>query len=97
MSERGAEQPPEAVATETDRDEYEQELPERLVRDCLESALLVCDFAAVAEREAEREDADDCVDETSRDKPCASERFKRIGVRKTFAGPLGGTDRTVRP
>ena len=97
MPDRGAEQPPEGVATEPDRDEREQELAERLVRDRVQCALLVRDLASVPERQPERENADDSVDEPPRDEACAGERFERMGALDTLANAPGGTNCATRP
>ena len=64
MPDRRPDEPPERVAAEADRDEGEQNLAERLMRDRMEGALLVRQLAAVAERQLEREHADDPVDQT---------------------------------
>ena len=62
VAERGADEPPERVAAEADRDEREEQLAERLMRDRVQRALLVRQLAAVTECDLEREDADDRVD-----------------------------------
>ena len=69
MADRGAHEPPERVAAEADRDEREQDLAERLVRDRLQRPLLVRQLAAVAERELQGENPDDPVDEPAGDEP----------------------------
>ena len=67
VPDRGANQPPEGVAAETDRDEREQDLAERLVRDRVQRALLVRQLASVTECELEGENPDDSVDEPAGD------------------------------
>ena len=67
MTDRSADEPPEGVTSETDRDEREQNLPERLMRDGLQRTLLIRELAPCAERELQREDPDDRVDERTRD------------------------------
>ena len=67
MPDRSANQPPEGVAAETDRDEREQDLAERLMRDRVQRALLVRQLASVTERELEGENPDDSVDERAGD------------------------------
>ena len=47
VPDRSADQPPEGVAAETDRDEREEDLAERLVRNGLQRTLLVRQLASV--------------------------------------------------
>ena len=63
VPDRSADQPPERIAAEGDRDQCQEDLPERLLGDRLERALLVGDLPAVTEGELDGEDADDSVDE----------------------------------
>ena len=72
---------PDRVPAEADRDEHEQELAERLVGDRVKRALLVGDLAAAADREPEREDADDPVDEPARDEARAGEHLEAASGR----------------
>ncbi len=73
MPDRRPNEAPERVTAEADRDENEEELSEGLMRDGMESALLVCDLPALSERESKREKADNPVDDTARDEPGAGE------------------------
>ena len=70
VADRRADEAPERVAAEPDRDERQQELAERLMRNGAERAALVRQLAAVPERELERQDADDPVDQAARDEAC---------------------------
>jgi hypothetical protein len=63
VSEQRAEQPPQCVPGETDRNEDQQHLPERLLRDLSERTLLIRALTARAEGDLDREDADDRVDQ----------------------------------
>jgi hypothetical protein len=55
VPDRGANQAPEGVAAETDREERKQDLAEGLVRDCVQRTLLVSQLASVTERELKGE------------------------------------------
>jgi len=92
----GAEQPPEGIAAEPDRDEREEELPERLIRDRVESALLVRDLAPGPERQLERQNPDDRIDDPPRYEARAGKRFERRGAREAFTGAPGGTTCAAR-
>ena len=70
-------EPPERVAAEADREQREQHVAERLLLDRAQRALLVRDLAAVPDREVEREQADDPVDERARDEARAREDRRR--------------------
>ena len=63
MPERSADEPPERIAAEPDRDERQEELAERLMGNRVQRSLLVRQLAAVTERDLEREDPDDPVDQ----------------------------------
>jgi hypothetical protein len=65
----GANQPPEGVATQTDGDDREEKLAERLLRDRAQRTLLIRQLASVTERELEGENPDDSVDERAGDEP----------------------------
>jgi hypothetical protein len=67
VPDRGANQAPERVTAETDREEREQDLAERLLRNRVQRTLLVRQLASVTECELEGENPDDCVDEPAGD------------------------------
>ena len=73
VAERGAEEPPERVAAEPDREQREEDVAEGLVLDRAKRALLVRDLAAVPDCQVEGEQADDPVDERARDEAGARE------------------------
>src|SRR5579862_3584611 len=89
VSERSAEKPPERVTAEPDRDEREQYLPEWLPRDRVQSALLVCELAPLAEGKLEREDADDSPDEAPGDEAGTREDLERPRADEALARRLG--------
>ena len=55
-------------------------MAERLVRDGLECALLVCELAALTDRELESKHADDRIDRATRDEPGSGEQLERPRV-----------------
>jgi len=96
VSEQRTREPPERVAPESDRDDGQQHLSERLMGDGLERALLVRGRAAGAESELDREDADDSVDQPASGEARAREPFEAAAVRDLLAAGLGLADGTVR-
>jgi len=80
MAEKGVQQAPERVAGKADRDENQQHLPERLVRERLQSATLIRRLSAGTERELDRQDPDDPVDDTSRDEAGSCEHLECGGA-----------------
>ena len=93
MPERGAEEPPDRVAAEADREDDEQEGAERLVGECPDRALLVGELPLVAHGDEEREHADDPVDQPARDEAGARENLEGGRVDEVAAGALGGVHR----
>ena len=79
VAERRAEQPPEGIAAEPDREGRKQDVPERVLLDRAQRALLVRDLAAVPDDEVECEQPDDPVDHRARDE--AGARKDRIDGR----------------
>jgi hypothetical protein len=69
VPDRGADKPPEGVAAEADRDEREEKLAERLMRNGVQRTLLVGQLASVTKGELEGENADDRVDDRAGDEP----------------------------
>jgi hypothetical protein len=69
VPEAGADEPPDRVPGEPDREQHEQDMTESLMGDRVERALLVRDLAAVPDCQAEGEHADDPVDRGTRDEP----------------------------
>ena len=65
----------------------EQHLPERLMRDGVHRALLVRQLAAVTERELERQDPDDPVDQAPRHEPRAREVLEGAGMDESRVRP----------
>src|SRR5512133_1826721 len=86
VAESGSEESPERVAAETDCEEREQEVTERMLFDRSESSLLVCDLAALPDREIERQQADDPIDQSTGDKPGPREDRKDPRVDESFPG-----------
>jgi hypothetical protein len=85
---RGADESPERIAAETDGNERQQDLAEGLVGDGVESALLVRELAAVPDRELERQDSDDGVDQSTRDESRTREPFESTRPDETLtSGP----------
>ena len=93
VPERGAEEPPDGVAAEADRDDDEQEGAERLVGERPDRALLIGELSLVADGDEEREHADDPVDQSARDEARAREHLEGGGVDEVAAGALGGVHR----
>src|SRR5581483_5915166 len=85
-------QPPEGVAGEADRDQGQEHLPERLPGDLLERALLVRRLSARVERELDRQDADDPVDQPSRDEAGAGEPLEAAAARQLLSSNLNIPD-----
>jgi hypothetical protein len=67
VADRRPRQHPQRVAREADGDEQEQHLAERLLGDRPQGFLLVRGRPAFADRELDREDRDDQVDESAGD------------------------------
>jgi hypothetical protein len=96
MPDPGADQLPGRVASEPDREDGEQGFAERLVRDFLQCALLVCELAAGACGHLECEQADDRVDECPRDEPCTREHLECRRSDEAIAGVAGCAERADR-
>jgi hypothetical protein len=96
VAESGPEEPPEGVAAETDCEKREQEVTEGMLFDRPESSLLVCDLAALPDREIERQQADDPIDQGAGDKPGPRENRKEPRVDESFAGRLRAANRDGR-
>ena len=79
---------PQGVAGKADRDGYEEEPAERLVRDRLQRSALVGGLPAGAECELERQDPDDPVDEAPGGEPGASEHLEGSGLPDVFSRRL---------
>ena len=85
-AERGAGEPPHRVAREADRERDQHRPAEWLVRERAHGALLVGRLAAAADRELQRQEADDPVDEAARDEPGAGEPLERPAVDEVARG-----------
>ena len=81
VPEKRADEPPARIAGEADRDEDQEHLTERLVRDRLERPLLARRLSACADRELEGEDPDDPVDQPAGDEAGPGEQLERIAPR----------------
>src|SRR5205085_11032439 len=81
MSEQSVSEPPERKSRQADRDQDQEQLAERLVRDRLQRALLVRRLPAGAEGELDREYADDRVDQAPRNEPRASQPIEPAAPR----------------
>ena len=86
VAESSPEDPPERVAAETGCEEREQEVTEGMLFDGPQSSLLVCDLAALSDREIERQQADDPVDQGTGDEPRPREDHKEPRVDESFPG-----------
>ncbi len=93
MPDGGADEPPERVAGETDRDERQEQLAEGLVRNGVQRALLVRELPPVPDRELEREDPDDRVDEAAGHESAAGEELERPRVNEVAPGRLRRPER----
>jgi hypothetical protein len=89
VAEERSHEPPEAVAPQADRDEDEQHVPERLVGDRRQSALLVCRLAARSECELHGENSDDPVDHAARDESCPGKPLEAGAVRDPVGAAPG--------
>ena len=92
-SQRRADEPPERVAAEADRNESEQDFAEGLVGNGMKGTLLVRELAAVADSDVEREDADDAVDDPARHEASPPEQLEGPRVDETISGRAGLRDR----
>ena len=85
MAERGTRQAPGRIARETDGDEDEEHLSERLPRKRLERALLVRRLTPHADGELEGEHADDQIDRRTRDEARTRQPFEPGRARDLLA------------
>ena len=95
VADRGAHEPPDRVAGHADGHEDQERLAERLLRDLREGALLVGRLAAAAERELDREHADDRVDHAARGDSGAGQPLELTAPREVTALALRAADRCV--
>ena len=92
MPEGGAEESPDRVAAEADREDDEQERAERLVGERPDRALLVGELTLVAHGDEEREHADDSVHHPAGDEAGPREDFEGSRVDEVAAGALRGVN-----
>ena len=93
MAESRAEEPPDGVAAEADREDDEEEGAERLVGKRSDCTLLIGELTLVADGDEKREHADDPVDQPAGDETRAREHLERGGVDEVAAGALRGVHR----
>jgi hypothetical protein len=93
VTERRAEEAPDRVTTQADRQEHKQQPTESLVRNRLDRPLLVRQLPRLADGDLEREEPDDAVDKATRHKPGPRKHLERRRLHETAADTASGLNR----